>query len=574
MRLVAFTVKNYRSITEAYKLAIDDFTVIIGPNNEGKSNILRALQTGLGLLVDIPERLKFGLVVATGEFRLPLPGQLHRKYNWCDDFPVGLQAKSPAGTSMLSYEFALTPTEVSTFRDEVGSALDGTLCIEIHLGANGLSLRVRKKGPGAKTLTKKVAAIAKFLAAHLDYEYIPAVRTAEAAEAIVEQMVGRALTPLDENPEYKKALAQIAKLQEPALQQLSETVRDTLKMFLPGVRDVKVQVTERERSVAMRRACHILVDDGNPTLLRQKGDGVQSLAALGLIRKSSESVAGSRQIVLAIEEPESHLHPKAIHELRRVLLELAQKHQLVVTTHCPLLVNRVKVSANVIVEGGRASPAKSIKQIRQLLGVRASDNLQHPVLVLVVEGEDDRKAMTSLLANADLELKASLDDGTLAIDSLGGSGNLPYKLGQLRDALCGVHVWMDADTAGKKALEDCTTQGLLTNKDSHIASVAGKFESEMEDFYATELYESFLQNDYGVSTAHPSFAGNKKWSDRMRLVFDRTGKHWTGTTADKIKSRIAELAAASPIKALEPGRSGPIVALTAALKARLAAAAS
>ena len=41
MRLVSFSVTNYRSITKAYKLPIRQATILIGPNNEGKSNILR-----------------------------------------------------------------------------------------------------------------------------------------------------------------------------------------------------------------------------------------------------------------------------------------------------------------------------------------------------------------------------------------------------------------------------------------------------------------------------------------------------------------------------------------------------
>ena len=47
MQLVSFSVTNYRSITAAYKLSVRQSTVLIGPNNEGKSNVLRALVTAL-----------------------------------------------------------------------------------------------------------------------------------------------------------------------------------------------------------------------------------------------------------------------------------------------------------------------------------------------------------------------------------------------------------------------------------------------------------------------------------------------------------------------------------------------
>ena len=43
MKLIAFSVRNYRSIVEAYKLLLESHTVLVGPNNEGKSNIVKAI---------------------------------------------------------------------------------------------------------------------------------------------------------------------------------------------------------------------------------------------------------------------------------------------------------------------------------------------------------------------------------------------------------------------------------------------------------------------------------------------------------------------------------------------------
>lgn len=56
MELVSFSVTNYRSITTAYKLPVKQATILIGPNNEGKSNILRALVTALEVLQSLGGR--------------------------------------------------------------------------------------------------------------------------------------------------------------------------------------------------------------------------------------------------------------------------------------------------------------------------------------------------------------------------------------------------------------------------------------------------------------------------------------------------------------------------------------
>ena len=80
-------------------------------------------------------------------------------------------------------------------------------------------------------------------------------------------------------------------------------------------------------------------------------------------------------MILAIEEPESHLHPSAIHQLRAVLADIASKHQVIMTTHCPLFVDRTSIKSNIIVHKNKAVPAKDVKEIRDILGVRASNNL-------------------------------------------------------------------------------------------------------------------------------------------------------------------------------------------------------
>ena len=50
MKLVGFSVTNFRSITKAHKLPISDSTILVGQNNEGKSNILHALTAAMELV--------------------------------------------------------------------------------------------------------------------------------------------------------------------------------------------------------------------------------------------------------------------------------------------------------------------------------------------------------------------------------------------------------------------------------------------------------------------------------------------------------------------------------------------
>ena len=50
MELVNFSVTNFRSITTAHKISISETTILIGKNNEGKSNILKGLDIAMSAL--------------------------------------------------------------------------------------------------------------------------------------------------------------------------------------------------------------------------------------------------------------------------------------------------------------------------------------------------------------------------------------------------------------------------------------------------------------------------------------------------------------------------------------------
>jgi len=474
MDLVSFSVTNYRSITKAYKLPIRRSTVLIGPNNEGKSNIVRALVISLEMLSRIG-----GVKIQRG--RLRSSERYNEFYEWQRDFPVSLQSKSPPGESIFNLELQLSELEVAEFETEVQSKLNGTLPIELTLGEKQAGFKVLKKGPGGPALSKKAEQIAQFISKRVNLSYIPAVRTAKSVHEIVGELVERELAAVESHAAYQDALKAVAKIQQPVLDKISASIKETLKEFLPNVREVRVSIPEEERFRALRRACEIVVDDGTPTQLIRKGDGVQSLAALSIMRHASESSGAGRNLILAIEEPESHLHPNAIHQLKEVVAEIARKHQVIMTTHCPLFVDRTSIKSNVLVHNNKATPAKDGKQIQEILGVRASDNLQHAELILVVDGEEDRRSVAALQKEHSKPLAAALAQQGLGIESLQGGSNLSYKLSQIREAMCLAHTLLDNDDCGLKASRKAEQEGLLILADVTFTTCTGMKESEIED---------------------------------------------------------------------------------------------
>lgn len=562
MQIVEFSLQRYRSIQKA-ELRLGDLTILIGPNNEGKSNILQGLVTGMLLLASIRGGTKVGRQPSNlTRYRLR-----RDSYNWERDFPVQLQATKPDSSTIFDFVFELNADEIAEFKEEVKSNLNGTLPIRLTATAESLNFEVRKKGPGGKTLTDKRTQIAEFIAKRLNPQAIPAIRTAEESMRIVDAMVQQKLQTLERSPDYVAAMERIAQLQKPILDEIGMNLRKMLNTFLPEVTSVHVDVKDRYRGMS---ECDIVVDDGTATDLRYKGDGVQSLAAISLIHHVAQQSPASREIVLALEEPEAHLHPRAIHQVKRVLGEIASHQQVILTTHSPLLVNRANVNANVIVHRKKAHPAKSIAEIREVLGVRVSDNLSAAEFVLIVEGSQDAKALRALLPARSSALRTALNEGRLAIDDMHGNGNLSYRLALLANQLCNAHVLLDHDAAGLDAAEHARAEGLLEFADQTFATSVGMRESELEDWVDLDLYRDPVRRKFNVDLATPAFKGRKeKWSTRVSREFQKAGQVWNDALKQELKDLVSTLVASDPESALRPEWSTAFDGLVAALEAKL-----
>jgi hypothetical protein len=564
VELVSLSVRRYRSIREAEKLPLGQLTVLIGPNNEGKSNILRALVLGMRVLSEVR-----AVGIMRGQVRSSRP--FDSDYQWDRDFPLGLQADNPEGNSVFDFEFSLNQAETTAFAREVRSNLNGTLPIRISFGPRRVLFQVVKRGPGAKALTAKRDEIVAFLSKRLQLQYVPAVRTAEQALAVVRSLVETELAAVESDPEYAAALAKIADIQRPVLDALAATLTEQLSHFLPDVASVAVDVPPEARSTALRRDVRVVVDDGAPTELRQKGDGVQSLAALSLIRHAARHRETGREQILAVEEPEAHLHPEAIHQLKAVLVEIAQNQQVLVTTHCPVLVNRRDIGSNIIVEANKARPARTIREIRDVLGVRTADNLASADLVLIVEGESDRVALQAILGETSAVLRDGFENGRLAVDSLAGGSNLAYKLGQLRDSLCLTHAFLDNDQVGRTAAERASEFGLLSPADQTFAIAFGSGDSEIEDLYDPAVYKDALSARWNADIERGDVARIPRFANRVRRAFEVAGQPFTDTTERQVKMAIAEAVALRPESSLLAGRQGPIETLVRTLERKLSA---
>jgi len=546
LKLISFSVENYRSITTARKIPLSDYSLLIGANNEGKSNILHALTLAMHALVEWRKhvrRASDGRLIK----RPNMISSLYKRnsYDWDTDFPVSKQNKATSNsTTNIILEFELDAGEVEEFKSEIKSNLNGALPLMVSFSQKQFNVSVKKQGRGQASLTKKSVRITEFISKRIRFEYIPPIRTADSAEKVIHQLVGRELSQLESNEEYKEALGKIEELQQPVLDELAGAIQQTVSDFLPNVKSVQLKSRREERYRALRGSLEIVIDDGHKTKLERKGDGVQSLVALALMRYASEQNSSRLSTVIAIEEPESHLHPRAIHQLKLVIENLSSKNQIVLTSHSPLFVNPDNLANTIIVKDSKAACAKRISEIRNALGVRFSDNLQNARMVLLFEGVDDALALKHIISARSKTLKNALNSSTLAIDHLSGAGSLRLKASFYQSAACLVQCFVDDDQSGRKAVEKAINDKVLNSSNVNLCTVRNLEEAELEDIYNKKVYGTPFVEKFGVDPRKKlKPKPKKKWSNVMKKLFIDAGKPWDDGVKREIKNWLANFAA-------------------------------
>lgn len=185
-------------------------------------------------------------------------------------------------------------------------------------------------------------------------------------------------------------------------------------------------------------------------------------------------------------------------------------------------------------DNGKALPAKSTQEIRDLLGIKASDNLTNASYVLVVEGADDVIALRALLSHLSESLKKLIDSHMLIFEEIGGAGNLPYKLTSLKNSLCVYHCFLDNDEAGRSAYKSAEKDNLLSIILTTLVNCNGSRNAELEDCFNLELYKGGVIDEFGVDLSCREFRGNAKWSDRIQRAFLSQGKPWNKGVKSKV----------------------------------------
>lgn len=550
MKLEKFTVSRYRSIDRAQNIVLgNDTTVLVGKNNEGKSNLLRALNLAIGQMKEIARagiRPVDGVWNPTGTIKYNTNNYRNTGYDFKVDFPKTKNENS-VRTTNIKLHFSLSDNDIIDFKNQLKLGINNELTLEfIYSQQNTLKVHVYKRG--GRNWQDKILGIIKFVSSRIGFNYIPAVRTEDSFMNIINKELRYALGKVETDANYEAQLKKLQKIEEEATKSISDKISDELKYWLPNTTGVRIDLSDTySRNLFLRRNLNLYVtSSGVETLLENKGDGVKSLFALALLANNADKSSNS---ILAIDEPEAHLHPEAIHLLQKTVSDISSGTQVLIATHNPIFVNKTDETSNIIVDSGSVRKAKKIQEIREILGVEIEDNLTNANKVIVVEGLCDQIYIKKFIQLYGTQfLKSKLKSGSIAIFNIHGVKKLKINLQYFQNIMVDFFVILDNDMPARKAIDESQRESMINdNTYSFIPKESYQKEVELENLYNSKFVSDvcFSYTNLDITDKLDSYNHQSKWSTSMEKIFSEIGSEWNEKIENMIKSDLAEKLKAS-----------------------------
>ena len=369
------------------------------------------------------------------------------------------------------------------------------------------------------------------------------------------------LNELARTDEYQAALKQVDELRSSVVESVQADLKDTISTYLANVSSVELQRRDVRTAETIDR---VLIDDGSATSLAQKGDGVKSLFALALIQHlANERIDRSKsRLVLLVDEPEAHLHSRAVHDLLALFTKIARRQQVVLASHNPIFVNRELVAANILVRSNAASSARTVQSIREVLGVELHDNLDSAEVVVLTEGWTDADILPAILRQIKPEAAKDIAAGRVVFKAATGAGKIARLIQHERSTACRIIAVLDGDAAGDNRAGQLHSDGILDRANIFVLRDLGRDFSEIEDLLHPSVYLGALEKSFGREFKEAQFKNpRKKWSQNFLAAASAVGL--SGLDPDLLKEAKIAVSKSASASEGQPAKSSALPVMEA-----------
>jgi putative ATP-dependent endonuclease of the OLD family len=185
-----------------------------------------------------------------------------------------------------------------------------------------------------------------------------------------------------EDPTLMEAFDQLRTASDGVFQHLKTHINNNkVKVAFPDT-TISFQFNPDTR-VDVYKSALIYVDDGFNSLLQDKGSGIQSAVIIGLFHYYTRNIAHASSSLLVVEEPELYLHPQARRVISQRLEDFLEenKNQVILTTHAPEFITSAHDDLNIIVV------RKSQKDGSLATNTMIADSKERQILIKVQNSE-------------------------------------------------------------------------------------------------------------------------------------------------------------------------------------------
>ena len=378
MQIASIRIRNFRGLKDI-ELPLARTTVLIGENNSGKSSVLECISLTLG-------RRWGQRGTGFSEYDLTIdgdtaPGDASKRKDVGRGEPPEADAKQttePAGTAdaeadeevrEASIELFFAEQTAGEWPEEITSGLFGIIQTHPLTALNSITLRVTyKHSPLEKTYepgwafvdingdpigaseAKRAANTQRFFK-YVPVFYLSALRDASEEFSSRSQFWGRLLKAVEISPDQRRALDEAIEELNARLLAADSRVAETVERLREiqavvahgAAADVSIRALPMKVwEILARSEIVIKGETGAPWLpLDRHGQGVKSLSVIYLFnafveRLLKEAYSKHSEPIVALEEPEVHLHPQAVRALWSQID--AMPGQKVIASHSPYFI--------------------------------------------------------------------------------------------------------------------------------------------------------------------------------------------------------------------------------------------
>jgi putative ATP-dependent endonuclease of OLD family len=486
MQIAHVEIENFRAL-QSISMAFSNFSILLGENDAGKTSVLHAL-----------DKFFVGKKLADKEDWF--------KHQTAEAISITVTFKDiPAAelTGLMRPDSSVVIRKVFAFEKapQIKAILDSGALVDVPkpilekwFSSERFHFIPVRRDLAVQFSMNKTALLGKMLRARMSEQLAEdgAVASLAALKGIIEKS-------LDEPRSKLEALLQ------------EQMHNDTVKLAFS---DLEIDPIEGvDFSVEMSD------DKAQGVPIANRGAGTQNNLIIALFRLIADLDANAR-LILAMEEPENSLHPKAQRQLLSVIQQLSAKSQVIVTTHSPVFIDRARYENNILMTRTASgnSVAKTfnltmLKSVRSDLGIRASDALLKGGgnCAILVEGRTEEDGFPTFM---EMRGMSEFQLG-IAIINMGGSDEAKVQnIAQLLhayDVPCIIVLDRDAQKTADAA--ERLSKASLPN----IKKVFCLKKGAIEDYYPLDIVAEVINTVFSPVTqvSEGSFDSAKSGQDRI-----------------------------------------------------------